>query len=143
MKRIICTKLIALMCMCLALNSCDNYTIVITMLSSHADLIVANITTGEQTGSSQGTGRITAHPGDVLRISYNEPDDYEEYRWEVTINIFGEEITEEAPFVTEYTVREIDEGQQTITCRGVINDSDVDSFAGADTGTIYVDVVNE
>lgn len=40
-------------------------------------------------------------------------------------------------------MREIDEGQQTITCRGVINDSDVDSFAGADTGTIYVDVVNE
>lgn len=148
MKRFFCIKFIALICMCLTLTACPPGHVIINpinFVSNGANLIVANITTGEQMenkGLQIGIERLIAHPGDVLRISYNKPDGYEEYTWEVAIDIFGETRTGEAPFVTEYTVKETDEGEQTISCRGVINDSDVE-FSGADTGVVYVEVVNE
>lgn len=149
MKRFFCIKFIGLICMCLTLTACPPppppVLTPINFVSNGANLIVANITTGEQMenkGLQIGIERLIAHPGDVLRISYNKPDGYEEYTWEVAIGIFGETRTGEAPFVTEYTVKETDEGEQTISCRGVINDSDVE-FSGADTGAVYVEVVNE
>lgn len=147
MKKNFCVKFIALLCMCFTLNACDNEVVFINLTSNVADLVVENVTTSEQMSNvgSQigGIVRLIAHPGDVLRISYNKPEEYEGYNWEVTIDIFGETRTGEAPFTTEYTVKETDEGEQAITCRGVINDSDVDDFSGADTGTVYVEVVNE
>ena len=144
MKKILYTKFVALMCLCLTFNSCSETNI--NMVSDNADFVVANITTGEQMengGIQIGINRLIAHPGDVLRISYNKPEGYEQYTWEVTIDIFGERITGEAPFTTEYTVKESDEGEQSISCRGVINDSDVDEFSGSDYGIVYVEVVNE
>lgn len=145
MKKNFCIKLIALVCMCLTLNACHKEVITITSISNGADLVVENVTTGEQIengGLQIGIKRLIAHPGDVLRISYNKPDSFEEYTWEVTIDIFGETRTGEAPFTTEYTVKETDEGEQAITCRGVINASNVE-FIGADTGAVYIEVVNE
>lgn len=144
MKKILYTKFVALMCLCLTFNSCSETNI--NMVSDNADFVVANITTGEQMengGIQIGINRLIAHPGDVLRISYNKPEGYEQYTWEVTIDIFGEEITGEAPFTTEYTVKESDEGEQSISCRGVINDDEVDEFSGSDYGIVYVEVVNE
>lgn len=147
MKKNFCIKLIALMCMCLTLNACsDNDVLFIVMDSFGADLVVENVTTGEQLENTDiqiPVRSLVAHPGDVLRITYNKPDEYEEYTWEVTIDIFGETRIGEAPFVTEYTVLETDEGEQSITCNGVINDSDIDEFSGADIGVVYVEVVNE
>lgn len=144
MKKNFCTRFVALMCMCLSFYACSETNI--NMVSNSADFVVANITTGEQMengGIQIGTNRLIAHPGDVLRITYNKPEGYEQYTWEVTIDIFGEEITGEAPFTTEYTVKESDEGEQSISCKGVINDSDVDEFNGSDNGVVYVEVVNE
>lgn len=144
MKNNFCTRFIALMCMCLSFYACSETNI--NMVSNSADFVVANISTGEQMengGIQIGTNRLIAHPGDVLRITYNKPEGYEQYTWEVTIDIFGEEITGEAPFTTEYTVKESDEGEQSISCKGVINDSDVDEFNGSDNGVVYVEVVNE
>lgn len=144
MKKILYAKFVALMCLCLTFNSCSETNI--NMVSDNADFVVANITTGEQMengGIQIGINRLIAHPGDVLRISYNKPEGYEQYTWEVTIDIFGEEITGEAPFTTEYTVKESDEGEQSISCRGVINDDEVDEFSGSDYGIVYVEVVNE
>ncbi len=144
MKKILCTNFFALVCLCLTFNSCSETNI--NMVSNNADFVVANITTGEQMengGIQIGINRLIAHPGDVLRISYNKPEGYEQYTWEVTIDIFGEEITGEAPFTTEYTVKESDEGEQSISCSGVINDDEVDEFSGSDYGIVYVEVVNE
>lgn len=144
MKKNFCIKLLTLMCLFLTFNSCSET--IVAHLSESADLTVANITTGEQMengGIQIGINRLIAHPGDVLRISYNKPEGYEQYIWEVTIDIFGEEITGETPFTTEYTVKESDEGEQSISCRGVINDSDVDEFSGSDYGIVYIEVVNE
>lgn len=144
-----CIKFIALVCMCLTLNACSPDPVIIkpiNFISNGADLVVENVTTGEQMENNGlqigGIERLIAHPGDVLRISYNKPEEYEEYTWEVTIDIFGETRTGEAPFTTEYTVKETNEGEQAITCRGVISNSDVE-FSGADIGTVYVEVVNE
>ena len=144
MKKIFYTRFVALMCMCLSFYACSETNI--NMVSDNADFVVANITTGEQMengGIQIGINRLIAHPGDVLRITYDKPEGYEQHTWEVTIDIFGETVTGEAPFTTEYTVRETDKGEQSISCRGVINDSDVDGFNGSDNGVVYVEVVNE
>lgn len=145
MKHFIFTKFFALLCMCTTLYACQKEEIYIGH-SPEANLVVANITSGEQienNGIQFGTiTKMIAHPGDVLRISYYKPEDFEKYTWEVTIDILGELRTGEAPFTTEYTIKETDEGERSITCKGVIKDKDVE-FSGEDYGIVYIQVVNE
>lgn len=147
MKTKFCIKFVALMCMCISLYSCDDHEVTsITSLSNDADFTIANVTTGEQIknkGVQLGeTETMSVHPGDILQLSYTPPTEYEKYSWRVSIGLFGETITGNAPFTNEYTVGNIESDEYLVTCIGVIDDSDVD-FDGGDYGYVYLKVERE
>lgn len=147
MKTNFCIKFVALMCMCISFYSCkDEVNHVDFGFSYSANFTVANITTGEQIKNKGlqliGTETMIVHQGDILLLSYAPPTKYEKYAWQVSIGLFGETITGNAPFTTEYTVGNIENGEYRVTCNGVIVDSDV-NFEGSDYGYVYLKVERE
>lgn len=143
MKTKFCIKFVALMCMCISLYACKDE---IHHDSNSADFTIANITTGKQIKNKGvqlgGTETMSVHPGDVLLLTYTPPTKYKKYSWRVSIELFGETITGNAPFATEYTVGNIENGEYRVTCNGVIDDSDVD-FEGSDYGYVYLKIERE
>lgn len=143
MKTKFCIKFVAFMCMCISLYACKDE---IHHDSNNADFTIANITTGKQIKNKGvqlgGTETMSVHPGDVLLLTYTPPTKYKKYSWRVSIELFGETITGNAPFTTEYTVGNIENGEYRVTCNGVIDDSDVD-FEGGDYGYVYLEVERE
>ncbi len=135
-------------CMCMTLCSCppepDDIKSFINFIGiESADFTIMNTTTGEQlknTGLQVGEiTTIEVHPGDVLRLEYTPPTEYSQYTWKVTYELFDETFTEYAPYSMEYTVKNIESGRYSVTCRGIIEDEAVE-FSGADSGSVYLEL---
>lgn len=137
-------SILTAICLCFTLSACKediNYS----TPTGGADFTITNTTTGERV-ESQGLvigtpEKLTAHPGDILKLSYTPPTEYAEYTWKVSFELFDETFTEYSPFTMEYTIKDVEPGEYVATCNGVIEEADVD-FSGSDTGTIYINVVD-
>ena len=140
---------IALMCMCVIFYSCSEkvvYNPIIYTGVGTADFSITNVTTGEKLenkGIQIGEiATLTVHPGDVLRLDYAPPTEYSQYTWKVTYELFDETFTEYAPYSMEYTVKNVDSGEYSVICSGVIEEEDV-QFEGSDSGSVYLNVLTK
>lgn len=138
---------VAMFVLLFVMQACSDDLKVITMLSDSADFVVTNTTTGESK-KNQGlqifSNALTVHNGDVLELVYTPTEEYEKYAWKVDFKLFNDEVksVSKSPYSLTYTVNNLEAGEYYISCTAKIADSDVE-FEGADTGGVFVEVVEE
>lgn len=130
--------------------SCSKETVHYKLSGIDADFVVTNKTTGESlenkgiiinVGGGEGEVLKVAS-GDELELVYRPDSEYAKYSWSVDFKLFNDEIVavSKSPYKYSFTVGDVQEGIYYISCKAVIDDSDVEA-EGFITGSVRVKVV--
>lgn len=106
--------------------------------SNDADFVVTNKTTGKTVKSASTP--LIVNNGDELEMTYTPPKVYNNYSWEVDIDIKGYKTftISKSPYTCTYTVSNMEAGSETtISCSAIIEQENVD-FDGLDYNSITI-----
>jgi len=113
-----------------------------------ANFVATNLTTGESAknkGELDNPDRLIVHSGDIIELSYIPKQENEQYDWEVTFDLAGENISADDSYTTQYTIADLTPGKYTITCTSEMReDINEEEFWGLrEIGYVYIEILSK